>query len=401
MSICEKRGLYSATVSCIIFLFVFFTYGNLQLRTPSTASGFSTQYSLPRNKPQIGIFNTTLGFEKIFVINAPWRSDRRDSLSLAASYSGIDLEWVEGINSSNIDEKAFPPGNHRTLPKGNLGSWRAHMNTIREIIQQNLTTALILEDDVDWDFRIRNQLLDFSRGARRVPDLVVEAEMHARKNIRELDESLTPADLARLSSIPLRSIHPRSASLDHPYGHGWDIIWLGHCGARLPPPSPTSPNRLMLLNDVTVPEPQHLRPMGHAPPDPLSTLYPPHTRVIHRANTTLCTLGYAVTQSGARRLLFEFGIRDFSKGYDFALSDYCNGLTRGATRETMPMCVTVSPPIFSHFFSPSGRSDITGFGSGGKETGTRYVRWSVRRNLEGLVRGDEGIIEQWANRKGS
>jgi len=123
---------------------------------------------------------------------------------------------------------------------------------------------------------------------------------------------------------------------------------------------------------------------------------------MHRANTTTCTIGYAVTQRGARKLLYEFGIREFSKGYDFALSDWCNGLTRGARREMLPMCLTVQPPIFSHHFAERATSDITGNGAGGRPVeGSRYVRWSVKINLERLVRGKTEMVEQWVDEDGN
>jgi hypothetical protein len=31
---------------------------------------------------------------------------------------------------------------------------------------------------------------------------------------------------------------------------------------------------------------------------------------------------------------------------------------------------------------------------------SRYIKWSVRMNLERLVKGQEGIIEQWPDREG-
>ncbi|KAJ4295345.1 hypothetical protein N0V90_007356 [Kalmusia sp. IMI 367209] len=91
----------------------------------------------------------------------------------------------------------------------------------------------------------------------------------------------------------------------------------------------------MLLDDPTVPDPKYLRLRESAPSDTIATLYPPHTRVYHStSNRTLCTLAYAVTQRGARKILYELGIRDLSKGYDFALSDYCGGLVKRARTET-------------------------------------------------------------------
>lgn len=77
-----------------------------------------------------------LKFEKILVVSAPWRTDRRDSFTLAAGQMGVSVVWIEGIVGSKIDERVFPQGNHRALPLGNLGSWRAHMNAIRRYKHQ-------------------------------------------------------------------------------------------------------------------------------------------------------------------------------------------------------------------------------------------------------------------------
>jgi hypothetical protein len=113
-----------------------------------------------------------------------------------------------------------------------------------------------------------------------------------------------------------------------------------------------------------------------------------------------------VTQAGARKILYQFGVRGFSKGYDFALSDYCAGIGRGIVGDDVkdeeggirrPMCVTVQPPLFSHYWSEQGSSDIMGTGAGGREFGTRYVRRSVRGNIEALVKGEEEIEEQWVD----
>jgi hypothetical protein len=36
------------------------------------------------------------------------RSDRPDAMSLAAAYTGLDIEYVDGVRT--LDEKALPPG---------------------------------------------------------------------------------------------------------------------------------------------------------------------------------------------------------------------------------------------------------------------------------------------------
>jgi hypothetical protein len=237
-----------------------------------------------------------------------------------------------------------------------------------------------------------------------VPELALEALRHPAV-LAELTPDIT--ERAKRSSLPLPSLDHRDHRPNDPYGQNWDILWLGHCGADLPPASPSHPDRLTLSNDPTVAAPKHLRPTSHAPQDPLATLYPPQTRLYHRtSNSTLCTLAYAVTQAGARKILYQFGVRGFSKGYDFALSDYCAGIGRDIVGDDAideeggirrPMCVTVQPPLFSHYWSERGSSDIMGTGAGGRESGTRYVRKSVRGNIEALVKGEEEIEEQWVD----
>jgi hypothetical protein len=265
---------------------------------------------------------------------------------------------------------------------------------VYRIIERNLTTAIIMEDDADWDFRLRHQLTDLGRATHRLPNLISES------NLDEVPshEKLSSLELAKRSSVPLSSLSACNGHKNEPYGRAWDVLWLGHCGASLPPPSTHAPAVITIENDETVPQPQHLRPTTYSPLDAISSLYPPHTRVVHRANATLCMIAYAVTQSGARKLLYEFGIREFDRGYDFALSNWCNGLTRGAKRETLPMCLTVQPPLFSHYFAERANSDISGTGIGGRpQEGSRYIRWSVKRNLERLVRGGREMVEQWVN----
>lgn len=65
------------------------------------------------------------------VLNLPSRTDRRDALSLAAAFSEINLDWIDGVSGDAVFEKALPPGDRINLSTGARGSWRAHMNAIR------------------------------------------------------------------------------------------------------------------------------------------------------------------------------------------------------------------------------------------------------------------------------
>lgn len=218
---------------------------------------------------------------------------------------------------------------------------------------------------------------------------------------------MSPVELAKFSTVALTHEYSHYVP-SHPYGLDWDVLWLGHCGTSLPQPSPFHPDRLMLLNDLTTPAPKHLRLREAAPPDPIATLYPPYTRVYHRTgNETLCTLAYAVTQRGARKILYELGIRELNGGFDFELGKWCGKSSAGdevkgnkgeRSVERKLNCVTVQPPLFSHYWGEKEQSDIMGAGAGGRpEVGSRYVMRSVRGNLGGLIDGSERLFEQWTH----
>lgn len=78
------------------------------------------------------IHNETLGFQKVFVINLPERTDKRDALSLASVLTDVKLTWTSAIRGSNVPDKALPLGVDRmTWRDGGIGSWRSQMNVIR------------------------------------------------------------------------------------------------------------------------------------------------------------------------------------------------------------------------------------------------------------------------------
>ena len=54
--------------------------------------------------------------------------------------------------------KAAPPhvGNNNMTGTAALGIWRAHANVWRYIIDNDIQSALIIEDDVDWDTNIKD-----------------------------------------------------------------------------------------------------------------------------------------------------------------------------------------------------------------------------------------------------
>lgn len=85
------------------------------------------------------VTNQTLGFEKVYVISLPERSDKRDALTLISSLLGFSIEWVDGVKGETVSDKAVPFGTDRKfLWESNLGSWRGHMNAIRGYVDSCL-----------------------------------------------------------------------------------------------------------------------------------------------------------------------------------------------------------------------------------------------------------------------
>ncbi|KAF2211473.1 glycosyltransferase family 25 protein [Cercospora zeae-maydis SCOH1-5] len=287
-------------------------------------------------------------FQQIFVINLPSRTDHRDSMSLAAALTpgGLRLDYVGRV--TNVSQKALPPGGDDSRHKpGMIGAWRAHVNVLRTIVEQDITSALVLEGDVDWDVRIKSQIL---------------------------------------SSVPSSS----------PYGdiRYWDTLWLGHCGTEFPKTDTgIHSGRVVILNDETVPEPQHFGKEWGS--DALMREYPEHTRVVHRARMNVCSLAYGISQQGARRLLYELGIKKLNGAMDIMMRQACDG-NAGRARHN---CLTVQPQLFQHHRPVGSKASFSEFEDHGEGINdyayTRNVRWSTRLNFGRLPRGETQYFDQW------
>jgi hypothetical protein len=65
-------------------------------------------------------------------VNLPERTDHRDSLTLSAVVSDIDINWIDGVHGEAVLKKVIPEGGAAdSLSIGNRGSWRAHLNAVR------------------------------------------------------------------------------------------------------------------------------------------------------------------------------------------------------------------------------------------------------------------------------
>lgn len=218
-----------------------------------------------------------------------------------------------------------------------------------------------MEDDQDWDVRLKSVMYDLADPVNALAT-----------------EDLDTVDLNDLPRVPV----PEHS----PYGDNWDAIWLGHCGMDLP-----ETGIVLHHNDSTVPQDQDLRSFEADKPTPLSR-YPQHTRAIFRRPVMgVCSLAYAVTQSTARKMLYDLGIEKLDHPYDIMLRGWC--------AQPKSMCLGVLPQVFDHFRRPGPEradSDINDKGDEIRVKSYSYnIRWSVQKNLRRMLDGSTDYEDQY------
>ncbi|EJP61725.1 LPS glycosyltransferase [Beauveria bassiana ARSEF 2860] len=215
--------------------------------------------------------NETLGFEKIFYISMPHRQDRQDSMTMLATSTNIRLILQNGVDGNTIHEKARPKGSQGLRPE-QLGCWRSHANVWRTIINERIETAIILEDDADWDVRVH--------------DIFQTLSLQMRKRTAREGE-------------------PRSHEAHAPYGLDWDLLYVGTCWNINPEVRPVP----HIYQDTNAPNSTE---MSYAYQKELeywgaSSSEEARVRVIAPSWYPVCTVGYAVTLQGAQKLLYTVG----------------------------------------------------------------------------------------------
>ena len=250
---------------------------------------------------------------------------------------------------------------HNTLRKPLL------IRSLTRFLKSGLETALILEDDVDWDIRLRSVQIPLAASAAR---------------------QLLP---------PARTHHPLAnfrSDGTHYWGNhnAWDVLYLGHCGDYFDEVTEDGPNTArqsfnlsalphVLYRDPTLPSRTDLHPFTRMLFNLLRI--PEKSRVLHRSKFPLCSFGYAVTRPAAERLLNDLAPPQYTKNgpraFDVALLHACNKGTRPPSsmrnsntskwrpnrspRSTQPApglrCWTLNSELFHHM---PGRSQIDEIG---------------------------------------
>ncbi|CAF9939067.1 hypothetical protein IMSHALPRED_001194 [Imshaugia aleurites] len=198
-------------------------------------------------------------FQRIFATIEPAQLEQKIRLKKLASATNVDLTILEGTKSDDLKEGQDSKRCHLACTFEQMSLWR-------RIVDENVSSALLISSNAVWDERIRYQLSGFRDAA---------------KTLR--DHNPSPS--------PLSDPNP----VHGPYGNDWDVLWLGHCGKNGDAfYSPTTTNGLPRAKIWTAPDG---RPLGdqYSSTDVRLTSDKPVGE--------LCLSSYAVSYRGAVKLL--------------------------------------------------------------------------------------------------
>ncbi|KAJ6118995.1 hypothetical protein N7471_013615, partial [Penicillium samsonianum] len=311
----------------------------------------------------------SLGFGKVFAIGFPGRTDKHDAMTMGSSVSGFSIHWMEAVNPDQMLDKSYPSvclqrylcfddmlmiaeswERNRTKPL-EVGCWRAHMNVIDFIVSHKIATALIFEDDVDWDVSLKSQLIEFARGAR------------ALQNTSDVSIS--------------------------PYGDDWDMLWIGHCAVS----TRHDERRVyMIRNDPTV-RPESHRGDFYGPKSEFWPDIPPSTRLVFEADYGVCTAGYAITYNAAQKVLAALSMSPLNEPVDLAYGTMCKNKSGFDFHFIAPY-----PQIVSTWrpAGPSSKdSDIGSIDNSWHKAWSSGIVYSTMLNIRHLISGEESAVAQW------
>ncbi|PWN31382.1 uncharacterized protein FA14DRAFT_175572 [Meira miltonrushii] len=354
--------LYLECLTFLIFFYYFFNLPQVQHVNPTLPIRFEDLPIAASNvyRPET---NATFDFGKVYLINLDERHDRRDQLAIMTSLSGLQFERVPGFRLTSREQtfNGFPRYSPDDMPLSKLACYRAHANVWRAFLEDENqpATALILEDDVDWDVNIKNIMSNF-----KAPLYALQRAI-ANQSIDDYYPSWTSSQ--------------------------WDILRLGTCRE---PPHVKEFKRVdvnlqnvpyLLMNDEGVPEREWIAVDHTMVFDtygiPISSILEEEVesrrRIIQLSNYPVCLHAYAITRIGAAKLLYLT-----SQG----LIDGANDLTIAeATQDGKLDSFSFTPPPFSQWKSQNniGNSDNGGTNTDPlpDEDGPSSFSWNIRDSI--------------------
>ncbi|KAI9842556.1 MAG: hypothetical protein M1837_007069 [Sclerophora amabilis] len=360
----------------------------------------SSRTSLAVQDNLYDVQNETLGFQNVFVLSLKERLDKRDAFSLSASLTGFRFDFIDGVVGSEMPDKSLPVGWDRPKMSDKLlGCYRAHMNFAQTIVKNRLSTAMVFEDDSDWDVHFKSQLLEYARGTRYILNAST-ADTAANSKFKDAyassdNEDSEPKDAyasADKEDSEDTDVKSTSVSADFnpphsPYGDDWDMLWLGHCSASV---NSADPRKYVIPHDKTVAPPKNRVNFG-AIPD--MSAWPNNTRIVFEAEAGVCLYGYALSLRGAQKFLYYLSLHPFNTAVDLGIREMCQDRSRDFR------CVAVFPQLVdSHKAAgPQSRdSDIGKPPDENREKGFTYnIKYSTRLNWNKLMNGQSDYDAQF------
>ncbi|KAE8153793.1 hypothetical protein BDV25DRAFT_136543 [Aspergillus avenaceus] len=283
--------LFAAVSACTVIwtFYALSEYRSLKAITRPLASSSS---------PSKAAGNATLGFQAILALS-PSPSWRTAGLQAAAKFTGLQIQIPPQppLHSEIVD--AFAGLGSEDVRHPNHGSslaWLAHLDLIKYVVASDMESALIIEDDVDWDLSIREQTVGIADAVRKLTNT--------------------------------------SASDAAPYGQSWDVLWVGLCAETWDQNFET-----VFVDDPTACPADLYRGLAKGPVDRL----PPSQRAVFHSGAPICTFAYGLSRDGARMVLQDVGAGK-DEAFDIALMNGC--------RERNLTCISVLPEIFRHYVPP-------------------------------------------------
>ncbi|KAJ6106419.1 hypothetical protein N7512_009936 [Penicillium capsulatum] len=233
-----------------------------------------------------------------------------------------------------------------SIPRRNLPAGK------RIIVKRKLNSALLLEDDADWDISIKAQLQNFARATRA------------------------------LQRTPLNFT-------ESPYGHDWDLLWLGHCGLACQHDQPhyTTPN------DPTVVTPDGL-PYYHHGVDDYNR--PDHTRLVCTVANAACTFSYALSYRGAQKILAALSVNPSGIIDQVNTNDQIDIVLGRMCKSNFLRCYGAFPGIIGGYMSAGLSSK--GTDQSGKDANAHMapatsqgIMYSTMLNIKRILRGERTV----------
>ncbi|XP_035039806.1 procollagen galactosyltransferase 2 [Hippoglossus stenolepis] len=112
-----------------------------------------------------------MGFDEIYLINLRRRQDRRDRMLFSLNELEIDVKVVDAVDGNALNSTDikilgvdllpgyYDPFSGRTLTKGEVGCFLSHYFIWKEMVDEQMDKALVLEDDVRFQANFKRRVL--------------------------------------------------------------------------------------------------------------------------------------------------------------------------------------------------------------------------------------------------